>query len=114
VIRGDVYDGALNPVVGSEQAGTRPVVIVSRDSLNAQRPVVVVLPLTSLRSRSQLHPGWVPVRSFDSGLGQDSLALCEQIRGVDKSRLRRYRGHLSDAAMSDIEIGLQTVLALDS
>jgi mRNA interferase MazF len=114
VIRGDVYDASLNPVIGSEQAGVRPVVIVSRDSLNAHRPVVVVVPFTSRDRRALLHPGWVPVRGTDAGLGHDSLALCEQVRGVDKSRLRRYRGHVSEWAMRDIDEGLQIVLGLDS
>ena len=114
MIRGDIYDAALNPIVGSEQAGIRPVVIVSRDSLNARRPIVVVVPFTSRDRRGILHAGWVPVPAADGGLGQDSLALCEQIRGVDKSRLRRYRGHLSESAMRDIEDGLQIVLGLDS
>jgi mRNA interferase MazF len=112
--RGDVYDAALDPTEGSEQAGTRPLVIVSRDAINASSSVVIGVPCTTFRSGRRLYPSQVLLRAPDGGLDADSIALCEQIRAVSKSRLRRLRGTLSRAALAQIDRALAIALDLDA
>lgn len=109
--RGDVYDAEFDPIRGSEQAGTRPVVIVSREAVNLVLSIVVAVPCTTYRSRRQLHPSRVLLRAPDGGLVVDSIAICEQVRVLSKSRFRRQRGSLSSQAMNDIDRAL--LIALD-
>jgi mRNA interferase MazF len=107
--RGDVWMADLDPPRGSEQAGIHPVVIVQTELLNSNLPTVIVVPFTStLRWRNQTH--CVLVSAGNGGLRQDSLALCNQIRVCDKTRLFRLLGQLSDAAVLDIERGIAAAL----
>ena len=85
----------LNPVVGTEQAGIRPVVILQIDRANAVSPHTIIAPFTSKIRRAFL-PSHVFVPSGVGGLTQDSVVLCEQIRVIDKSRIIRVIGHLDD------------------
>ena len=110
ILRGDVYDARLNPVEGSEQAGLRPVVIVSRDAINAASQVVLAVPCTSYRAR-RLYPSQVLLRAPDGGLAVDSVALSEQVRALAKSRLLARRGRLSRQAMAAVDTAL--LIALD-
>ena len=110
--RGDVYDARLDPVEGSEQKGSRPVVIVSRNAINTSSPIVVVVPCTTYRAGRRLYPSHVLVRAPDGGLAADSVALAEQVRVLDKNRLLRRRGTLSAAAMEQLNRALLITLDL--
>lgn len=109
--RGDVYDVRLDPVEGSEQAGLRPVVLVSRDAINASSPVVIAIPCTTFRTGRRLYPSQVLLQAPDGGLDVDSVALAEQVRALAKTRLTRLRGTLSAQALAQIDRAL--VIALD-
>lgn len=107
--RGEVWMADLDPVRGSEQSGTRPVVIVQADSLNANLRTVIVVPFTSnLRWQHLKH--CVLVLAGEGGLRSDSLALCNQIRVCDKTRLIRLLGQLIDPTMARIEQGITAAL----
>lgn len=110
--RGDVYTVRFDPVEGSEQAGTRPALIVSRDIMNLSASTVIVVPITSFRGKRQL-PSHVFLASGAGGLANDSIALAEQIRLVSKSRLGRHWGALSPATMARIDDALRSALSLD-
>jgi len=110
--RGDVYDARLDPVEGSEQAGTRPAIIVSRDAININLGIVVIVPCTTYRPTTQLHPGRVLVSAPDGGLSVDSVALCEQVRTIAKSRLLRQRGTLSSRSLVAVDRALRIALDL--
>jgi mRNA interferase MazF len=87
----------LDPVRGSEQAGRRPVLVVSRERLNRILPVVNVVPLTSLKlPGSKIFPNEVLLPAGAGGLARDSIALCYQVRTLDKSRLVVHLGELND------------------
>ena len=109
--RGDVFDARLDPVEGSEQAGNRPVIVVSRDAINEASPVVVVVPCTTWKPDRRVYPSQVLLKAPDGGLRADSLALCEQVRAIAKTRLRSRRGALSAAAVRRLERAL--LIALD-
>jgi mRNA interferase MazF len=112
VRRGDVYDTRLDPIEGSEQAGTRPAIIVSRDAINANLSIVIVVPCTTYRPSTRLHPGRILLRSPEGGLSADSIALCEQVRTIAKTRLLRHRGTISTESLAQIERGLLITLDL--
>jgi len=111
VRRGEVYDACLDPTEGAEQAGARPVVIVSRDAINASSPVVIVVPCTTYRPGRRLYPSQVLLHAPDGGLDVDSVALGEQVHALAKSRLGRQRGLLSPQALTQLERAL--LIALD-
>lgn len=111
--RGDVYDVRFDPVEGSEAAGRRPAIVVSRDPFNSVSPVVVVIPCTSYRERRRIYPSQVLLRAGQGGLAVDSLAQAEQVRVVSKARLLRQRGSLADAAMAVISAALRIALDLE-
>lgn len=109
--RGEVYDARLDPTEGSEQAGFRPVVIVSRDAINAASPVVLAVPCTTYRQGRRLYPSQVLLHAPDGGLTADSVALGEQVRALAKSRLGGQRGMLSAEALAELDRAL--LIALD-
>lgn len=109
--RGEVYDARLDPTEGAEQAGSRPVVIVSRDAINTSGPVVIIVPCTTYRPGRRLYPSHVLLHAPDGGLDVDSLALGEQVRALAKSRLRRHRGLLSPQSVAQLDRAL--LIALD-
>jgi len=111
VRRGEIYDARLDPTEGSEQAGSRPVVIVSRDAINAASPVVLAVPCTTYRLGRRLYPSQVLLHAPDGGLTADSVALGEQVRALAKSRLGRQRGMLSAEALAELDRAL--LIALD-
>lgn len=110
--RGDVYDARLDPAEGSEQSGSRPVVIVTRNAINASSPTVTVAPLTTYRAGRRLYPSHVLVRSPEAGLAADSVILCEQLRTLDKRRPLRLRGGLTPATLHDLDAALLITLDL--
>ena len=109
--RGEVYDARLEPTEGSEQGGTRPVIIVSRDVINASSPVVLAVPCTTYQSGKRVYPTQVLIQAPDGGLTQDSIAMADQVRVLSKTRLLRLRGALSDDTMTKVAQAL--LIALD-
>jgi mRNA interferase MazF len=106
VRRGDVYDARLDPTEGSEQRGPRPVIIVSHDSINDHRRVVVVVPCTTRRLGRRLLPSQVVIDAGEGGLDVESVALCEQVRAIGKHRLFHFRGVLPRRTMARLERAL--------
>ncbi|HLY24180.1 MAG TPA: type II toxin-antitoxin system PemK/MazF family toxin [bacterium] len=112
--RGDVYDARLDPTEGTEQAGRRPVVIVSRDAITMHMPIVIVVPVTTYRMDRRLYPSQVLLRAPEGGLTADSVALAEQVRALAKGRLHRHRGTLSPQALRQIDHALSIALDLQN
>jgi len=112
IARGDVVLCDLNPVVGTEQSGIRPVVVVQTDRANAVSPHTIIVPFTSKIKRTIL-PSHVFVPAGIGGLSQDSVVLCEQIRVVDKSRIIRVLGNLNDNYLDNLAIALCAILGLE-
>ncbi len=95
-----IFLASLDPSTGSEQAGKRPVLVISRERLNQLLPVVNVIPLTSRKSASRaIYPNEVLLPAAVAGLKINSIALCYQIRTLDKNRLERDFGELNDASL---------------
>ena len=111
-VRGDVFSARLDPAEGSEQAGTRPVVVVSRDSINANSPVVVIVPLTDAANVKRTYPSHVYLPKPSGGLKVDSVGKTEQIRAIQISRFVGYYGRLEKAALERIEEAMKITLAL--
>ena len=111
MLRGELYQANLDPVTGSEQGGTRPVLIVSRNALNASAPIVIVVPLTRRQNKTRLYPTHVEVRGGEGGLSKDSVVLCEQIRVISKERLGKKIGQFGPQTFSRVEATL--LIALD-
>lgn len=95
VRRGDMYYADLSPVIGSEQGGVRPVLIIQNDIGNKHSPTVIVSAITSQQNKSKL-PTHIELGSQELGLKSDSILLTEQIRTIDKSRLKEKIGHIDD------------------
>jgi mRNA interferase MazF len=110
--RADVFLARLDPIEGSEQAGTRPVVVVTRDAINANSPVVVVVPVTDALNPKRLYPSHVWLPKASGGLRMDSVAKAEQIRAIATSRLLGYYGRLGHAEMLQIDEAIRIALAL--
>src|SRR5882672_6830176 len=102
-VRGDVFSARLDPTEDSEQAGTRPVMVLSRDSINANSPVVVVVPLTDASNVKRTYPSHVFLVKGAAGLKTDSIAKTEQVRAVQVSRFVGYYGRLDKVAIARIE-----------
>ena len=100
--RGDIYYADLSPVVGSEQGGVRPVLIVQNDVGNKYSPTVIAAAITSQRDKTKL-PTHIKVDADESGLAKDSIVLLEQIRTIEKSRLKKCIGTLSEETMKKID-----------
>jgi mRNA interferase MazF len=98
VRRGDIFYADLSPVIGSEQGGIRPVVIVQNDVGNKHSPTVIAAAITSRVDKTKL-PTHIEVMADRFGLAKNSVILLEQIRTLDKRRLRERIGHLDDEAM---------------
>ena len=107
-----MFEARLDPVEGSEQAGTRPVVVVSRNALNEASSIVVVVPCTTWKLERRIHPSQVVLRAPDGGLRADSIALGEQVRAIAKTRLRSRWGSLSLESMQRLERALLITLDL--
>ena len=109
--RGDIYYADLSPVIGSVQGGTRPVLIVQNDVGNRHSPTVIAAAITSQKDKARL-PTHIQVNTEGSGLTRDSVVLLEQIRTIDKKRLREHMGRLDDTAMTRIDHALQISFGL--
>jgi len=101
VERWSVWQANLDPVVGSEQGKTRPVLVISETALNDILPVVNVLPFTSRKPGRRVYPNEALLPAGAAGLAADSLVLCYQIRTLDKQRLSRLYGKLDDTTRQE-------------
>lgn len=101
VKRGDIYYADLSPVVGSEQGGMRPVLIIQNDVGNRYSPTVIAAAITSRMGKTKL-PTHIDVYADKVGLTKDSVILLEQVRTLDKKRLGEKMGHLDDAVMNEV------------
>ena len=109
--RGDIYYADLSPVVGSEQGGIRPVLIVQNDVGNRYSPTVIAAAITSRLSKANL-PTHIPIDAAGSGLSKDSVVLLEQIRTLDKRRLKEKMGSVDVRAMQEINRALSVSFGL--
>jgi mRNA interferase MazF len=110
--RGDVYMAQLDAKKGSEPAAQRPVIVVSRDALNQNSPVVIVVPVTDAAHKKRVYPSHVVLKSGDGGLTKESVALGEQVRAIGTSRLMRHMGHLTPTSVAAIGAALRIALDL--
>ncbi len=101
VRRGDIFYADLSPVVGSEQGGLRPVLIIQNDVGNRYSPTVIAAAITSRMGKTKL-PTHIDIYADRVGLSKDSVILLEQIRTLDKRRLREKMGHLDEAVMEEV------------
>ena len=111
--RGDMFYADLSPVVGSEQGGVRPVLVIQNNVGNKYSPTVIVSAITSQINKSKL-PTHIELDSEEFGLKSDSIILTEQIRTIDKSRLKEKIGHINDTqVMSKIDNALGVSFGLE-
>ena len=103
--RGDIFYADLSPVIGSEQGGIRPVLIVQNDIGNKYSPTVIAAAITSQINKAKL-PTHIEISALEYGLVKDSVILLEQIRTIDKKRLREKIGHLDDELMENVNEAL--------
>lgn len=111
--RGDIFYADLSPVVGSEQGGTRPVLIVQNDIGNQYSPTTIVAAITSQLSKAKL-PTHVEISCEDCGLEKESVVLAEQIRTIDKRRLREKVSTLNEEIMNKVNEAIEISLGLIS
>ena len=111
VKRGDIFYADLSPVVGSEQGGIRPVIIIQNDVGNKYSPTVIVAAITSQINKAKL-PTHVEISSEEYGLNKDSVVLLEQIRTLDKKRLKEKIGHMTENDMKKVDEALSISVGL--
>ncbi|MDK2800133.1 MAG: mRNA interferase MazF [Clostridiales bacterium] len=111
VKRGDIYYADLSPVIGSEQGGIRPVLIVQNDVGNKYSPTVIAAAITSQINKAKL-PTHIEISAQEYGLPKDSVILLEQIRTIDKKRLKEKIGHLDDELMEKVNEALNISFGL--
>lgn len=109
--RGDIYYADLSPVVGSEQGGVRPVLIVQNDVGNKYSPTVIAAAITSKTDKSKM-PTHIDVFADEFGLEKNSVILLEQIRTLDKKRLREKMGHLDEDVMNRVNSAISVSFGL--
>ena len=109
--RGDIYYADLSPVIGSEQGGLRPVLIVQNDVGNRYSPTVIAAAITSKMGKTKL-PTHIDVIGNQAGLAKDSVILLEQIRTLDKKRLKEKMGHLDDDTMRNVNDAIEVSFGL--
>lgn len=109
--RGDIYYADLSPVIGSEQGGLRPVLIIQNDVGNRHSPTVIAAAITSRMGKNKL-PTHIDVTGMDVGLAKDSVILLEQVRTIDKRRLKEKMGHLDDETMRGVNSAIQVSFGL--
>ena len=109
--RGDIYYADLSPVIGSEQGGVRPVLVVQNDIGNKYSPTVIAAAITSQINKAKL-PTHIEISARDYGLQKDSVILLEQIRTIDKKRLREKIGHMDEELMDKVNEALSISFGL--
>lgn len=111
--RGDLFYADLSPVVGSEQGGIRPVLVVQNDIGNKYSPTIIIAAITSQMNKAKL-PTHIEIRADRFGLSKDSVILLEQIRTIDRKRLREKIGKLDEASMEKVDDAIRISLAVDA
>ena len=111
--RGDIYYADLNPVIGSEQGGKRPVLIISNDIGNKHSPTVICAAITSKMNKAKL-PTHVELNTKRCDMIRDSVILLEQLRTIDKQRLKERICHIDDELLKDVDRALMISLELDT
>ena len=111
--RGDVFYADLRPVVGSEQGGIRPVLVIQNDVGNKYSPTVIAAAITSKIGKTHL-PTHIDIHANGVGLAKDSVILLEQIRTIDKQRLKEKMGHLDDSTMNEVNSAIAVSFGLSS
>ena len=111
VKRGDIYYADLSPVVGSEQGGIRPVLIIQNDIGNKYSPTVIATAITSQINKAKM-PTHIELDANEYGLSKNSVVLAEQIRTIDKQRLKEKIGHLDDRLMTQVNEALEISFGL--
>ena len=111
--RGDIYYADLSPVVGSEQGGLRPVLIVQNDVGNKHSPTVIAAAITSKMGKAKL-PTHIDIPAAEVGLAKDSVILLEQVRTIDKKRLKEKMGHLDEETMTGVNNAIQVSFGLNN
>ena len=111
VKKGDIFFADLSPVIGSEQGGVRPVVVIQNDVGNKYSPTVIVAAITSQINKAKL-PTHVEIRAGEHGLNKDSVILLEQLRTVDKRRLKERVGRMDEEAMEKVNEALVISLGI--
>ena len=109
--RGEIYIANLDPVVGSEQGGERPVLVIQNNAGNTHSPTVIVLAITSRHQKKKFMPTHIPIESSD--LSMRSIVLAEQVRTVDKSRLIHYVGRASKESMEAVDQALKISMGVE-
>lgn len=111
VNRGDIYYSDLSPVIGSEQGGIRPVLIVQNDVGNKYSPTVIAAAIASRKDKTKL-PTHIELNADSTGLQRDSIVLLEQIRTLDKRRLKEHMGRLDENSMREVNAALSISFGL--
>ena len=111
--RGDVYYADLRPVVGSEQGGVRPVLIIQNDIGNRHSPTVICAAITSRMNKAKL-PTHIEIEASAYGVVRDSVILLEQLRTIDKQRLKEKICHIDGALLQEVDRALKVSLELDT
>ena len=111
VKRGDIFYADLSPVVGSEQGGVRPVLIVQNDTGNRHSPTVIAAAITSQTGKARL-PTHISLAAMSCGLPKDSVVLLEQIRTLDKRRLREHMGRVDGTMMKQVDTAIAVSFGL--
>ncbi len=109
--RGEIYYADLSPVIGSEQGGIRPVLIIQNDIGNRYSPTVIAAAITSQRDKNKL-PTHISVEASDCGLAKNSIVLLEQVRTIDKQRLKERMGSLDGVSMGMVDKALSVSFGL--
>ena len=109
--RGDIYYADLRPVIGSEQGGIRPVLIIQNDVGNKHSPTVICAAITSKMNKAKL-PTHIALSAPDHGLPRDSVVLLEQVRTLDKRRLRERMGRVDSAVMEKVDAAIAVSFGL--
>ena len=108
--RGQIYYADLSPIVGSEQGGHRPVLIIQNDMGNRYAPTVIAAIITTRKTKANLPTHiWL---NAECGLPRESMVECEQVRTLDKRRLKEFMGQVSEEVMEEIDKGLKISFAL--
>ncbi len=113
VKRGDIYYADLSPVIGSEQGGVRPILVVQNDVGNKYSPTIIIAAITSQINKARL-PTHVEITAQDFGLPKDSVVLLEQIRTIDKKRLREKIGKFDEDMMRKVDQALKISVGVGS
>lgn len=111
VKRGDVFYADLSPVIGSEQGGVRPVLVIQNDIGNKYSPTIIIAAITSQINKAKL-PTHVEISAPEYGLPKDSVVLLEQVRTIDKKRLREKIGRFNDEMMAKVDECLKISMGL--